>query len=457
MTWGRHGWRVLWLSLAAGLPATIVALWLLWTTVTSAKIQITLTLVVLAAWIGLPVLVRQRVVRPLQTLANVLGALRRGDYSMRAAPPGTDDALGLAMLEVNAIADSLREHRLGALEATALLRKVMDEIEVALFSFDEENKLSLVNRAGERLLGSAAERLRGRSAESLGLADALVGPVPRTLEVGFAGSTGRWEVRRGTFRQRGRPHKLVALTDLSHALREEERLAWQRLVRVLSHEINNSLAPIQSITDSMKQLRSKTPRPDDWEHDLARGLEVIGSRAEALQRFMATYARLARLPRPALAPVRNDELVDHVCGLERRLEIRVEPGPTVEIPGDADQLQQMLINLVTNAADAAKETGGEVIVTWELTGSILEIRVIDEGPGVADTANLFVPFFSTKPEGSGIGLALCQQIAEGHGGTVTLENRAATRGCQARVRLPLSRPAPDEPSPPGPSTTQSDA
>jgi len=443
MSWGKHGSRVLMLSLAAGLPATIVALWLLWTGGTSAKVQITLTIVVLCAWIGLPVLVRHRVIRPLQTLANVLGALRRGDYSMRAAPPESDDALGLAMLEVNALADSLREHRLGAVEATALLRKVMDEIEVALFAFDEDDKLSLVNRAGERLLGSAAERLRGRPAESLGLAEALVGEAPRTLEVGFAGSTGRWEVRRGTFRQRGRPHQLVVLTDLSHALREEERLAWQRLVRVLSHEINNSLAPIQSITDSMKQLRSRTPRPEDWEHDLARGLEVIGSRAESLQRFMATYARLARLPRPTLAPVDVAALVDHVCGLEGRLKVRVEPGPAMEIQGDADQLQQLLINLVTNATDAASETGGEVTASWEVTGNIVEIRVIDEGPGVADTANLFVPFFSTKPEGSGIGLALSQQIAEGHGGTVTLENRSDAHGCVARVRLPRARSVPE--------------
>ena len=233
------------------------------------------------------------------------------------------------------------------------------------------------------------------------------------------------------------PHHLVVLTDLSRALRDEERQAWQRLVRVLGHELNNSLAPIKSIAGSLETLIAREARADDWEDDLRRGLEVISARAESLTRFMEAYARLARLPAPKRQPIEVAAWVRRVISLETRMHVSLPQGPEVHIKADPDQLDQLLINVLRNAVDAAMETSGRVVIGWKKTGGYVEVCVEDEGPGLPDTTNLFVPFFTTKPKGSGIGLVLSRQIAEAHGGSLNLQNRVGGKGCEARLRLPL--------------------
>ena len=433
-----HERRVVLLAVLSGLPAVVVALGLLWIGGYGGKVAWTVTLLVAGFWLFAVLALRERIVRPLQTLSNMLAALREEDFSMRARGARSDDALGLALLEVNELGQTLRAQRLGALEATALLARVMEEIDVAVFAFDAERRLRLVNHAGERLLADTAERLLGRSAEALGLAECLEGEAPRVLDAGFPGGGGRWELRRGTFRQGGLPHQLLVLSDLSRALRDEEREATRRLVRVLGHEINNSLAPIKSVAESLQQLVGRET-PSNGTGDVARGLSLIAGRAESLSRFMASYARLARLPPPRLQPLDVGSWVRRVVALERRLPVAVEPGPDLEIQADGDQLDQMLINLVDNAVDAALETGGTVTVGWRKERRYAELWVTDEGPGLADTGNLFVPFFTTKPEGSGIGLALSRQIAEAHGGTLSLRNRGEGNGAEARLRLPIAR------------------
>jgi PAS domain S-box-containing protein len=425
------------LALLSGLPAIIVALVLLWRGQLSPQTQSTLTLLVVGFWLLSTYLFRERLVRPLQTLSNLLSALREEDYSIRARGARRDDALGEVMIEVNALGTMLREQRLGALEATALLRTVMSEIDVAILTFDGEQRLRLVNRAGERLLAQPAERLLGRTASELGLSDCLEGESTRMLQRAFPGGLGRWGMRRSSFRQGGLPHQLLVLADLSKALREEERQAWQRLLRVLGHELNNSLAPIKSIAASLDHLLSKEPLPADWKDDTQRGLAVVSARAAALSRFMEAYSRLARLPQPRLQPLAVAPLIRRVAGLEMRMKVEVQPGAEVTIKADGDQLEQLLINLLRNAVDAALETKGNVRIRWHKSASQLEILIEDEGPGVSNTANLFVPFFTTKEAGSGIGLVLCRQIAEAHGGNVTLENRAEGTGCIARLRLPV--------------------
>jgi nitrogen fixation/metabolism regulation signal transduction histidine kinase len=426
------------MAVIAGAAGIIVALLLLWLGDYSTKVQWTLTLLIAGMWLIGTMLVRERVTRPLQTISNMLAALREGDFSIRARGANPDDALGLALLEVNSLGETLRLQRLGALEATTLLGAVVAEIDVAVFTFDAERKLRLVNRAGERVLGQSGERLLGRAADELGLASCLEGEAPRVVEGLLPTALGRWEIRRTAFRQGGVSHQLLVLSDLSRTLQAEERLAWQRLVRVLSHEINNSLAPIKSIAGSLGGLLERQPRPEDADADLRQGLAIIASRSEALGRFMAAYARLARLPRPRLGVLDVGAWVRRVVELERRQAILVVPGPKVTLLADGDQLEQLLINLVTNAADATAETGGGVVVGWRAADGWLEVFVEDEGPGVADTANLFVPFYTTKPGGSGIGLAISRQIAEAHGGGLGLENRSDRRGARARVRLPLT-------------------
>jgi len=391
------------------------------------------------AWLIGAFAVRERVARPLQTLANLLAALREEDYSIRARGASPEDPLGLAALEVNALTETLRSRRLESVEATALLARVIAEIDAAIFAFDAFGRLRLVNAAGERLLGRPAGELLDQSAADLDLAAYLKGDAQRVVEAAFPRQGGRWEVRRSTFRQEGRPHDLLVINDLSSVLREEERQAWQRIVRVLSHEINNSLAPIKSIAESLGAALGQGGSGGsgaDHSEDLRTGLGIIASRSEGLRRFMASYARLARLPRPTRRPIELSGLVHRVADLETRHVVRVRPGPEIRLSADPDQIEQALINLVGNAVDAVAGGAGAVEVSWIAEPRAVEIRVEDEGPGLPDAANLFVPFFTTKPSGSGIGLVLSRQIAEGHGGTLSVRNRTDRAGCLAVLRLP---------------------
>jgi nitrogen fixation/metabolism regulation signal transduction histidine kinase len=437
--------RIHLLALAAGLPGSLVALILLWTGSFSSGAAWTLTFFIVVLWLGFALSLKQRVIFSLQTLSNLLAALREEDFSMRARGARNEDAMGEVMVEVNALSETLRQQRLGALEASALLRTVMEEIDLAIFTFDQDKKLRLVNRAGVHLLGHPVERLLGFTAEELGLGACLEGEPARMMELAFPGGSGRWGLRRGSFRQGGLPHHLIVLSDLSRTLRDEERKAWQRLIRVLGHELNNSLAPIQSVAQSLESgllaaTKSTQVHGDSFAailDDLRQGLGIIRSRTEALGRFMTAYAHLARLPQPKLLPVRVSEWVGRSVKLETRVRVSLAKGPDAVISADSDQLEQLLINLIRNAADAALETKGGVQVGWTRKRGQVELWVVDDGPGLPNTANLFVPFFTTKPGGSGIGLVLSRQIAEAHGGELTLKNRTDARGCEARLRLPI--------------------
>jgi nitrogen fixation/metabolism regulation signal transduction histidine kinase len=441
-----HDFRILLMALASALPGAAISLIFLWTGDWTPKVQWTLSVLIITFCLGFAFALRERVVLPLQTLSNLLAALGEGDFSIRARGARGGDPLGEVMVEVNALVETLRHQRLDALEATTLLRKAMAEIDVAVFTFDEDHELKFVNRAGARLLNQPSERLLGRRAEELGLADTLAGDSPRVINTAFPGGVGRWEIRRSRFRQGGRPHELLVLSDLSQPLREEERQAWQRLIRVIGHEMNNSLAPIKSIAGSLSTIVQREPPPPDWRDDVQRGLAVIASRSDSLSRFMGAYARLAKLPPPKLAPVDVPVIVDRVVTLENAHRIDVAPGPRMTIQGDTDQLEQLLINLIRNAVDAVGETRGAVRIGWHRTpasaGPSVELWVEDDGPGLSNTSNLFVPFFTTKPGGSGIGLVLCRQIAEAHGGALTLENRTDGHGCRATLRLPAHAVAP---------------
>jgi two-component system nitrogen regulation sensor histidine kinase NtrY len=432
-----HESRVLVMALTGGFPGVLACVILLFLGGYSAQVKWTLVPVVLGLWLGFCFALRERVANPLRTLASLLEAIREGDYSIRARVEDPTEPLGEVLEQVNAMATTLRHQRLGAMEATALLRKVMEEIDVAIFAFDRKHALRLVNRSGERLLAQPAERMIARDAASLGLEDFLGGPTEQTIQRTFPGAMGRWGIRRSGFREGGVRHHLLVVTDLTRPLREEELKAWQRLVRVLGHELNNSLTPIKSIAQSLEQLVKSIPRPDDWEEDMSRGLSVISGRSAALSRFMSTYAQLAKLPPPKFASVELNGLLNRVTALEQRTTVFFEQCPPLTIQGDVDQLEQVLINLIRNGVDAVQETGGRVFVRHQETPSTVEIIVRDEGPGLANTANLFVPFFTTKRGGSGIGLVLSRQIAEAHNGTVTLRNASDGPGCEAILTLPV--------------------
>jgi nitrogen fixation/metabolism regulation signal transduction histidine kinase len=420
--------------------------------------KLSLIFLELFVWWLLAMALQEQTTRPLQTLANVIAALREEDYSFRARGAATDDALGELSLEVNALADLLADQRIRAIEATALLRRVVEEIEVPLFTFDPDQILRLVNSAGERLLQQPAVRLLGRTAKEIGLDKCLSVESETVVPLTFQAPNARWLVRRSSFRQRGVPHTLVVLSDVSRALREEERGAWQRLIRVLGHELNNSLTPIKSIAGSLHTQVSKTVLDADARQDFQRGLAIIGTRADSLNRFLQAYRQLAQMPPPALRKTSLPPIVERVAGLETRLRVQVIPGPDIELMLDPDQFEQMLINLVRNAVEAALEPrhrdngtqegdlavsprseDPQVIMHWELTDRDLILTVDDNGPGFLNPSNAFVPFYTTKPAGSGIGLVLCRQIAEAHAGSIELMNLKERKGCRARILLPQAR------------------
>jgi len=431
----RHEDAILVLAVLAVAVPAVIALLLIWLGDLDLKSRITLTLAIVSGSGGLVLAVRTRVMRPLQTLANLTAALRERDYAVRGRHRRSDDALGLAIAELAGLADQLRDERWRDEEAGAGLARVVEGLDAAVIAVDAGGVVRLANRTAERLVGRS---LAGTAVDALGLAELIASDAPRTIELALPGGRGTWEVRPSEIRLSGMPHRLVVMTDVQHALRAEERQAWQRLVRVLGHEINNSLGPISSIAETLRTGLAQPQRRPDLAEDLVRGLEVIGRRAAALSRFMQSYARLVRLPPPRLGRVDVAAWIRRTADLETRLTVEVTGGPPAVVAGDADQLDQLLINLVHNAVDASAETGGGVRIAWSAIGDTVVIVIDDDGHGVADTANLFVPFFTTKPAGSGIGLPLARQIAEAHGGSLVLRNRKTGRGAEAVITLPTA-------------------
>ena len=448
-------------ALLVALPGLVISGVLIWLQPWTLQSKSALMFAALFVWWLLAMALQEQTTRPLQTLANVISAPLRVVERLirfRARGAATDDALGELSIEVNALADLLADQRIRAIEAAALLRRVVEEIEVPLFTFDPDQILRLVNSAGERLLQQPSVRLLGRTAQEIGLAPCMDAESETVVPLPFQGPNARWLVRRSSFRQKGVPHTLIVLSDVSRALREEERGAWQRLIRVLGHELNNSLTPIKSIAGTLRAQISRTSPGADPREDFERGLSIIEARADSLNRFLQAYRRLAQMPPPIVRKTPLAPIVQRVAALEASLPVQVIPSPPVELMVDPDQLEQMLINLTRNAVEAAMEPRHPtpanyaagiaflpprepaVVVWWELTEKDLVLTIEDNGPGLGNPANVFVPFYTTKPSGSGIGLVLSRQIAEAHGGSIELLNRADQKGCQARVVLPRSQP-----------------
>ena len=385
-------------------------------------------------------------IRPLQTLSNVVSSLREGDYSFRARGASAQDALGELAGEVNALADLLQKQRVRSLEATALLARILEVMHAPLFAFDRDDTLQLVNNAGLKLLGLPHARSFGRTARELGLEELLRAPdqTIHTFNKDQKPSAGpvRWLLRKATFRQEGAPHTLLLLADVSVPLQEEEQVAWKRLIRVLGHELSNSLAPIKSIAGSLLGRVDSLQGNDGTLSDFRRGLGVVESRADSLHRFVQSYRQLAQLPQPRLRPVALAPLLERVVLLEQRLPVQLDPGPAAVVNADPDQLEQMFINLLANAVDASLSRDSQPVrVSSKLAGASLLVSIEDRGLGIANSENLFVPFYTTKPSGSGVGLALAQQIARAHGGEIQLVNREDGEGARATIRLPLEQPA----------------
>ncbi len=449
--------RVTRFSVLLVIPGLLISGVLIWIQPWSLQSKLILIGGELLACLLIGAALHDHIIRPLQTLANVVGALRDEDYSFRARLAIPNDALGELSLEVNALADLLAKHRTGAIEAAALLQRVVEEVDIPIFAFDPASRLRLVNSAGEKLLHQSPSQLIGKTAADLNLERCLSCGNESVVDLRF-GTDVRWFVRRSPFRQQGIPHTLIILSDVSRALREEERRAWQRLIRVLGHELNNSLAPIKSIAGSLNARLSASGIREEEQQDFERGLGVIENRAASLNRFLQGYRQLAQMPPPVLQRCSISVIAKRVADLETRVPVALMPGPEVEFLADPDQLEQMLINLLRNAAEAVLQAEGsgsnsngskhyaaeqDVELSWKVIGDGLTISIEDNGPGLMNPSNAFVPFYTTKPAGSGIGLVFSRQIAEAHGGSLELQNRTDKRGCLVSITLPLNSPVRD--------------
>ena len=426
--------RISALTIALAVPATLLGIALLAVLDLSPILRACLILVLIVLVSGIAALLREAIVQPLRGLANVVESYRAGDYTVRGRRTARGDALGDLVGEINDLGRTLHEQRLRAMEATALLDKLVGAIDVAVLAFDGAHELRLANPAATRLLGVEAHGALGRTASDLALDEFLDDPRPTRVVGAVAGRSGRWQVTHGVFRESGLVQHLLIVADVREALREEERLAWQRLIRVIGHEVNNSLTPIRSLAETLRDMLQQGA--GGGREEMLEAAGVIADRTESLSRFLAQYSRLARLPPPRPRWVPVAPLLARVAGLDRVHAIEVRSDAGLEALVDEDQLEQALINLVKNALESQGESGGEVVVTARGSDEGLAITVTDSGPGIANPGNLFVPFFTTKPGGSGVGLALSRQIIEGHGGTLRLDNRSDARGAVASLEIP---------------------
>jgi nitrogen fixation/metabolism regulation signal transduction histidine kinase len=428
--------RILLIALAGGLPAVVFALAMLLSLDWPGSVRLLLALVVAGCWAGGALALSRSVVDPLRALANLLESLTAGDFSVRGRLARRGDALGDVVVEANRLGATLRGQRFAALEATALLDKVLAEVEVAVLAFDAAGRVRLANPAAGALLRRPPEALLGLLAAEAGVGALLDGPACATELYEFPARAGRWQVQRATFREGGEPFRLLVVTDLSEALREEERRAWRRLIRVIWHELNNSLAPIKSVIETARDALAAGPLEAEERRDLSHALALMADRSEALRRFLSRYSELARLPAPRLADCDVTALLERVAAVQPPGRVEVEAPAGLALRADPDQLEQALINLVRNAIEATPPGGDPVALSAARAPGAVVFEVLDAGGGVANPDNLFVPFFTTKPGGSGIGLVLARQVAEGHGGTVSLANRADRSGCRARLVIP---------------------
>jgi nitrogen fixation/metabolism regulation signal transduction histidine kinase len=388
----------------------------------------------------------RRLLSTLGTVFDLLAAIREGDYSLRGRVRRGRDPLQGLIADINRLSDDLRDGRRKNAEASRFLGKTLIALHSAVFVVDESGYLRVINPAARRLIGAERRAIVGQSIVSLGLAEPLDAADGAILTYTFPTTRGRWAVRRATWHREGREHTLVMLQDLSAALSEEERSAWQRLIRVLSHELNNSLTPIGSLAETLSTMLDGNST-HAIESELRLGLEVIGRRSASLARFLAGYGRLARLPPLQVRSIRLDTALVRFARLEQRMRIEIVGSDPVGLDGDEDQLGQAFINLMRNAVEATLGTGGGVRLDWRVETGHVRVMIEDDGIGLPASDGMFVPFFTTKPEGSGIGLNLARLIVEAHAGSVELSSRVDGRGAVAVVRLPLHpvRPITDTP------------
>jgi nitrogen fixation/metabolism regulation signal transduction histidine kinase len=426
--------KIFTLALFASLPSYLCALIFLWNIEYSNYAKTLLTTLLTLSVFGFAWLIKQQLKFQFQTLSNLVEAVRGGDYTLRGKQRSVDDPLAELTGQINLLSSSLSDQRIASEEAYRLLDKTIAHINVAIFAFDANQKVKLVNPAAGRLFACEFQQLFGQSAANLSLIDFLSGEQSQLIEYAFPGGSGRWQVRLDSYQDKGIQGKLLFITDLKTVLREEELKAWKNLIKVISHEVNNSLYPIHSISQTLNKIVASSALEEDYQNDITEGLAVIGERANNLTDFIKRYAKVAKLPEPNKQIFTMERLLAHTAIIPANVnDIIIDDASyqLMELYADQSMMEQVLINLLKNALEA----GAPVVLSWGEDDKCQWVHIVDHGTGITNPANLFVPFYSTKNTGSGIGLVLCQQILDKHNGAITIENRAEG-GCLASIKLP---------------------
>lgn len=428
------------LSLLGSLPLFILLLWVM------IYANISIYLVLLTGLLaGILLLycnskIHQKSAYQFRSLSNLLDAMVQGDYSLRARTSDGDEALNELVDSINSLAIRLNKQRIESVESQLLLKTVINHIDVAIIALNDNNEMVLTNPASKALLmqlKSLSESSVDQFIEQLVLSEAITSGKSKIMPISFYDQQRKYHVHLEEYREQGKQQKLLFITDVSNMLRSEERKAWQALVRVISHEINNSLAPITSISQSLHRLISKQDDLNTHKQHLIEGVSVIAQRSRNLRDFVNSFKRIASLPEPKKQSTSIVELVSKVAALYKQENIDIETSTDVNLLIDTVQFEQVLINLIKNAVEAINNKGGDgkVVINWQQRDRLFKLAIIDDGTGVSNPENLFIPFYTTKPKGSGIGLVLCRQIIDAHGGNLMLTNRENKEGCIASIEL----------------------
>lgn len=429
------------LSLVSSIPLLLLLLWVM----IYAHVSIWLTLLV-ALIGGLLVIytsyrIHQKSAYQFRSLSNLLEAMIQGDYSLRARSDESNSALDELVVSINGLAQRLSSQRTESVESQLLLSTVIEHIDVAIVALNEANNIRFLNPAAKNLLQLGQEDSNATLLEQLSVVQSFSSGHHQVVELSLGRQQGRFNVHVEEFRESGLQHKLLFITDVRTLLRSEERKAWQSLVRVISHEINNSLSPIASISQTLKRLLSqKENNVSENKKDLIEGLTIITERANSLSQFVDSYKQLAKLPEPNKQTTSILELLEKIKLLFKNQKIIIDPKADIQLFIDPVQFEQVFINIFKNAIESMSQvnTQGVVNVKWNAKGSFFKLNIYDEGCGIGNLDNIFVPFYSTKKHGSGIGLVLCRQIIEAHGGSLVITNRIDAQGCCVSIEVPFS-------------------
>ncbi|WP_405631095.1 sensor histidine kinase [Pseudoalteromonas sp. Ld20] len=385
----------------------------------------------------------QKITYQLRTSINIIESVIFGDGTTRPVSRYKQGALAEFNHTLTGLSSAISTHKQELKEQQLLLTKIINQIDVAIITTDHNNAIVLMNPSAEKLFACRFEAVIGGPINQLGLQDALNVDGQKVVEFQLKQHRKKVYLHVDKYLVNTQTHNLIFITDIQQLLREEERIAWQRLVRVLSHEINNSLAPIASISESLAKLTRADLTQADNKADLHQGLCVISERAHSLNTFIKSYQQLSTLPPPVKSLMSVADFIHSTTALYPQINWQLPKSPDISFFVDCQQLQQALVNLITNAIEASNTNQSasnkepiSLTLQWKISEGKLLIQLLDSGVGIANIDNLFVPFYTTKTQGSGIGLVLSRQIAMNHDGDLHIENRDTQRGVQATIVLP---------------------